>query len=244
MASSGRWIRRGSTLVLLEAKPTGEYGELETGFEAQEYEGAGSQPTLRRGSKGLAVTDLQRRLKSLGIDPGPPNGNFGPQTEAAVRAFQQSRGIAADGIVGPQTWGQLSGEAGGPKSANPYYSEFVTAASKVGVPTSWASNPSLLELVKHESSWNPAAKNPRSSAFGLFQFITSTWKSYLPEVAYGSKDPTWQAVGGYRYIKAAYSTPERAWAFWQATVRKNPSLAPANLQSKARTWVSHGWGGY
>jgi peptidoglycan hydrolase-like protein with peptidoglycan-binding domain len=35
------------------------------------------------------------------------DGIFGAQTESAVRAFQHSAGVAADGIVGPQTWAKL-----------------------------------------------------------------------------------------------------------------------------------------
>jgi len=65
------------------------------------------RPTLRRGSRGGAVRFLQKRLLALGFAPGPVDGDFGPKTEAAVRAFQQSKGFTVDGIVGPQTWGGL-----------------------------------------------------------------------------------------------------------------------------------------
>jgi peptidoglycan hydrolase-like protein with peptidoglycan-binding domain len=131
-----------------------------------------------------------------------------------------------------------------PTSCNPYRDAFVRAAQYTGVPQTWVENPSLCLLVRGESGWNPAAKNPNSSAYGLFQFLRSTWNSFLPEVAYGSNDPYWQAVGGFRYIKAAYKTPERAWGFWQATVKKNPALAPADLQPRVRQWIDKGWAGY
>ena len=129
-------------------------------------------------------------------------------------------------------------------TTNPYVREFTEAAAKAGVPASWATDPALIQLVGHESGWKAGVKNPSSSAFGLFQFIKSTWKSHLPEVPYATPDPMWQAVGGYRYIKAAYRSPDRAWAFWQSTVCKNASLAPSDLQSRARTWISKGYAGY
>jgi peptidoglycan hydrolase-like protein with peptidoglycan-binding domain len=61
------------------------------------------------------VRALQSRLRRLSHDPGPIDGLFGPRTEAAVRGFQQSRGLAADGIVGRATAAALGhASASGP----------------------------------------------------------------------------------------------------------------------------------
>ena len=62
-------------------------------------------PTLRRGAKGEEVRIAQRALKIAA------DGDFGPGTENAVRAFQRSRGLTPDGIIGPITWGALLGGA-------------------------------------------------------------------------------------------------------------------------------------
>lgn len=65
---------------------------------------------VRDGASGTTVADLQQKLKDAGFDPGPLDGKFGPQTRAAVLAFQQSKGIQVDGIVGPETRAALLGE--------------------------------------------------------------------------------------------------------------------------------------
>ena len=63
-----------------------------------------AEPTLQSGSTGEAVRELQIALQETGNGPGPIDGVFGSQTEAAVKAFQAERGITVDGIVGPITW--------------------------------------------------------------------------------------------------------------------------------------------
>ena len=63
-----------------------------------------TEPVLKKGSTDPAVRDLQAALKALGHDPGPIDGIFGARTESAVRAFQQQREIAVDGIVGRVSW--------------------------------------------------------------------------------------------------------------------------------------------
>ncbi|HZI17146.1 MAG TPA: N-acetylmuramoyl-L-alanine amidase [Pyrinomonadaceae bacterium] len=57
------------------------------------------RPTLRRGMAGDLTREIQRKL---GVTP--TTGNFGPKTEAAVRALQRKHGLVGDGIVGPRTW--------------------------------------------------------------------------------------------------------------------------------------------
>jgi putative chitinase len=57
---------------------------------------------LRRGSKGADVATLQ---KALGLTA---DGDFGPGTEAAVKAWQAKEGLTADGIVGPKSWAKLT----------------------------------------------------------------------------------------------------------------------------------------
>ncbi|GLC30966.1 peptidoglycan-binding protein [Clostridium omnivorum] len=66
-----------------------------------------SYGTLRNGSRYGDVSTLQQLLKNAGFNPGTIDGIFGNNTEKAVRAYQASKGLAVDGIVGNQTWGSL-----------------------------------------------------------------------------------------------------------------------------------------
>ncbi|MEX0834606.1 MAG: peptidoglycan-binding protein [Nitriliruptor sp.] len=63
---------------------------------------------IQHGSVGPDVEDVQRRLSAVGFSCDPDDaGRFDDGTVAAVRAFQQQRGLQADGIVGPDTWRSL-----------------------------------------------------------------------------------------------------------------------------------------
>ncbi|MEJ8849440.1 peptidoglycan-binding protein [Variovorax rhizosphaerae] len=73
----------------------------------------GGRPVLRRGSKGDAVGELQRRLQALGFMVAVDN-DFGAGTEVAVAAFQKQHGLKpVDGIVGSGTWTALDASGGG-----------------------------------------------------------------------------------------------------------------------------------
>lgn len=68
--------------------------------------------TVREGSNGEAVKAVQTLLvkngRSVSVD-----GAFGPGTKSAVISFQSAHGLAADGVVGPNTWQQLEGSGNG-----------------------------------------------------------------------------------------------------------------------------------
>jgi peptidoglycan hydrolase-like protein with peptidoglycan-binding domain len=66
-----------------------------------------AEPTLREGSRGVPVRQLQAALTELGVYAGAVDGEFGPQTVAPVKALQQATGLTADGVVGPDTWRQI-----------------------------------------------------------------------------------------------------------------------------------------
>jgi hypothetical protein len=73
--------------------------------------GGGDRPMLRLGSRGDDVRTCQRRLNLKGADL-VEDGAFGPKTDGAVRSFQSSNGLAADGVVGPLTWAALDAGLG------------------------------------------------------------------------------------------------------------------------------------
>ncbi|MGW9451500.1 peptidoglycan-binding protein [Streptomyces sp. NPDC055632] len=63
-------------------------------------------PLLRKGATGNDVASLQFLLRQQGGSV-TANADFDAQTKSAVISYQQSQGLAADGIVGPATWSRL-----------------------------------------------------------------------------------------------------------------------------------------
>jgi peptidoglycan hydrolase-like protein with peptidoglycan-binding domain len=64
--------------------------------------------SVKRGSKGSAVTALQRQLRfTWGYKSVAVDGVFGAATQTAVKSFQTKKKLTADGIVGAATWKAL-----------------------------------------------------------------------------------------------------------------------------------------
>jgi peptidoglycan hydrolase-like protein with peptidoglycan-binding domain len=84
-------------------------GPVRTGAGQVQYHAyaiVGGWPLLSSLTQGEAVTSLQYLLQQSGATLDV-DGKFGPQTDAAVRAFQQAQGLAANGVVEATTWQAL-----------------------------------------------------------------------------------------------------------------------------------------
>lgn len=134
--------------------------------------------TLRQGASGAEVTDLQNKLRAAGFDPGASDGRFGPKTLAAVQAFQRARGLAVDGVVGPQTWGALGGGGAAPA---PAATADVLAEFKRKYPEfAYLANINDPEL---QALFREAAAKPGGMDSAEFQgklFATNWWKTTPP----------------------------------------------------------------
>ena len=64
-------------------------------------------PLMRKGAQGNITKLLQEKLVKLGYSTNGVDGIFGSGTYSAVREFQKTRGLSADGIVGQNTWRKL-----------------------------------------------------------------------------------------------------------------------------------------
>jgi hypothetical protein len=93
----------------------------------------------------------------------------------------------------------------------------------------------LVKLIMRESGFNNNAQNPTSTAYGMFQFLDSTWAGF----PYGkTSDPYKQAVDGLLYIKQRYGDPLGAWSH-ETSAGWYGKGGPLDL--KGRLFDSGGW---
>ena len=73
------------------------------GWVSQSAGGSQASAVAASGLSTTATARIQRDLKKLGFFHGPVTGYYGPLTTAAVKRFQRSAGLKADGIWGPKS---------------------------------------------------------------------------------------------------------------------------------------------
>jgi soluble lytic murein transglycosylase-like protein len=131
------------------------------------------------------------------------------------RAQMGYPGTALSAIPGLAAWGVIPAPtSGGLRGYQALRPVLLQAAKAAGVPLSWVDDPAFIHLIgDKESGFNPLAQNPRSSAFGIFQFLDATRRTYgIPKTS----DPYIQSVAGFKYLRDRYGSPAAALAFHNA----------------------------
>lgn len=103
---------RSSWNIVGYGRPRWEQGEQEEHDEGGDETVDMKVRILKRGMKGADVKTLQAALIAYGFSCGSAgaDGDFGSDTEAALKKFQTKYGLGADGIAGNRTWGRLLGQ--------------------------------------------------------------------------------------------------------------------------------------
>lgn len=104
-AAGGSMLSLGLLTPQAEAATTLAYPEILVAWTVEpNFIPWSSTNPYRNTSWGRAsILNIQRALKAKGFDPGILDGIFGSKTTAATKAFQKSRGLKQDGLVGRAT---------------------------------------------------------------------------------------------------------------------------------------------
>lgn len=133
------------------------------------------EAAVAAGARGIGIypggnslhIDVRQTPALWGLAPGAPYSGMSPENAPAWAK------PALTALFGRQGGGSVSGD-------NPIASYINEAASRFGVSAAY-----LQATARRESSWNPNAKNPNSTAAGLFQFTDDTWQKLMAN--YGEK---------------------------------------------------------
>lgn len=155
---------------------------------------------LKFGSSGGLVKTLQQALKDRGFDPGIVDGDFGDGTDKAVRAFQDSAGLAADGEAGKDTWDALGLPAPAVPPPGPDIANQVTTAMMhqmfPGTPVSHiAAN--LPVVLKELSAAGLGDKTMVLMALGTIRAETATFEPIPEGISRFNTEPGGEPFGKY-----------------------------------------------
>lgn len=201
---------------------------------------------LRKGSKGRDVERWQNFLIGLGHLRGVADGDFGPITEKATKAYQRALGISADGIVGPFTLGQaltqglaLDFEDAVDPGSNPIVSEPSTLA-----PVTGTKREKMFGKIEFEA--DPAANNPERIR------VTNGWETdsvetvMVPQLK-GKRVFGQSSSGRMRFHRKATAQLKALWAAWEEAgladliLTYEGSYAPRFIRGSRTTLSNHAY---
>ncbi|MCF2146333.1 peptidoglycan-binding protein [Desmonostoc muscorum LEGE 12446] len=178
-----------------------------------------SRPTLKVGSQGERVSELQAALKLLGFYSGVVDGIYSENTANAVSRFKQAAGLNPDGIVDATTWQRLFPKEATVASTVPSSGQRFNSATNFPVPTQ---STNLTNVA------NPSPNPPR-------QAVTQAPTKPSPPKKPVTQAPTKPNPPKKPVTQVATSPEPRPAKPRQAQKTPNRPTSPTRTQSAART---------
>ncbi len=170
-------------------------------IKATETKQEATQVLSKLGSRGDEVRRIQTKLRSLGFFNGSIDGIYGVKTQSAVRQFQKSVGITADGIAGKKTLLYLglgdasSVSSGGYSSSDVYLLAKVIAAEARGESYVGQVAVGAVVLNRVDSSSFPDTVSGVVYQKGAFSAVTDSNWSVSPDAT--SRKAAQDAINGW-----------------------------------------------
>lgn len=165
-----------------------------------------SSSILRQGDKSNAVKQMQQKLIDLGYLSGKADGNFGPLTYQALRAFQRANALDVDGIAGKDTLNTLN-------------------SIQVQVPTGpTATPPSSSGSAANPSGTNPPSNNPSTT-------VQVSAKDVVYEYWYSTVR---NACRKYQYATVYDYSTGISWQVWMFSFGKHAEAEPLTAADTAK----------
>lgn len=199
----------------------------------------GARPVLKVGAVGPWVTFLQSLLGVQG------ELAFGPATDGAVRAFQKSKGLGVDGVVGNNTWNALgvTGAASAPSSTvNP------KAAVNTTAPPSSPAPPPNGTLSTSLATREQQILEAIAGGDGIIEWvpITSSANGHTATILVTRRPVAIQMGGGKLIVSASFRTAQKIADMLGASMLTSKvsdlmwQQAQTRLQPTNRPWVTDG----
>ena len=197
--------------------PTNRYNQAAqktAGFYFNKFGGGATSG----GAAALTDGDVASRLAQAGLNQDQIGAVITSRDQTAQRDAMRNRltNLGLDESDISAAMKALGGDGKAPAAnynggSDQLHNTVFKAFTAAGFPISqW---PDMVNLINGESSWNPKAKNPSSTAYGLGQFLDSTWATVGGAKTSNAAE---QARLMMAYISGRYGDPAKAWAFWQA----------------------------
>jgi N-acetylmuramoyl-L-alanine amidase len=171
------------------------------GYIVADSQAPAQEVLSKMGSRGDEVRRIQTKLRSLGFFNGSIDGIYGVKTQSAVRQFQKSVGITADGIAGKKTLLYLglgdasSVSSGGYSSSDVYLLAKVIAAEARGESYVGQVAVGAVVLNRVDSSSFPDTVSGVVYQKGAFSAVTDSNWSVSPDAT--SRKAAQDAINGW-----------------------------------------------